>query len=66
MNHTCEMWSQPWHALQRNLALGLAGDAVGHSIPTLRTLNVQSVAVSANSWLVRARTRVAPLSPVRQ
>jgi hypothetical protein len=66
MNDICEMWSLPWHALQRNLAKGISGDVVGHSALALKTLNVQSVAVSANSWLSRARHRAAPLPQVRQ
>jgi hypothetical protein len=55
MNDTCEMWSLPWHALQRNLARGIGADAVGHSAATLKGANVPSVAVSANSWLSRAK-----------
>jgi hypothetical protein len=74
MNDTCEMWSLPWHALQRNLALGLSANAPAHSWATIKaggaiikTVNVQSTAVHANSWLGRARLRVAPLPhPVRQ
>jgi hypothetical protein len=74
MNDTCEMWSLPWHALQRNLALGLSGGASVHygtSIKatgaTVKAVNVQSTAAYANSWLGRARLRVAPEPhPVRQ
>jgi hypothetical protein len=53
MNGTCEMWSLPWHALQRNLALGLGGDAILHYAATVKTVNVQSAAVGANpGWVV--------------
>ena len=64
MNDTCEMWSLPWHALQRNLALGLGGDAIlhYHYAATVKAVNVQSAAAGANSWLGRARLRVAPLA----
>jgi hypothetical protein len=65
MNDICEMWSLPWHALQRNLALGLGGNAAGHSAPALKSASVQNVAVSANSWLSRARRQAAPLPQVR-
>jgi hypothetical protein len=66
MNDICELWSLPWHALQRDLALGLAGEAVGRSVPALRTVKVQrAVAVSANSWLSRA-LQAAALPQVRQ
>jgi hypothetical protein len=61
MNDTCEMWSLPWHALQRNLALELGGDAHAHSGATVKAVSVQSAAVYANSWLGRARLRAAPL-----
>jgi hypothetical protein len=69
MNDTYEMWSLPWHALQRNLALGLGGDASAHAggaiktvnVPSAKTVNVQSATAYANSWLGRARLRVAPL-----
>ncbi len=61
MNDTCEMWSLPWHALQRNLALGLGGDAPAHAGATIKAVNVQSATAYASSWLGRARLRVAPL-----
>jgi hypothetical protein len=45
MNEICEfdLWSLPWHDLQRSLASRLD-----------TALNLQSVAASANSWLSRA------------
>jgi hypothetical protein len=61
MNDTSEMWSLPWHALHRNLALGLGGDAPAHAGATIKAASVQSATVYANSWLGRARLRVAPL-----
>jgi hypothetical protein len=67
MNDTSEMWSLPWHALQRNLALRLGGEAVIHSSAMVKAVNVQNAAVAANSWLGRARLRVAlPPHQVRQ
>jgi hypothetical protein len=67
MNDTCEMWSLPWHALQRNLALRLGGDVPAHSGAAVKAANVQIGDVAANSWLGRARLRVAPLpQQVRQ
>gem|GEM_PF-5794149 len=44
-----ELWSLPWHDLQRRVALGLA-----------TAVNLQSVAASANSWLSRAARHAAP------
>ena len=61
MNDTCEMWSLPWHALQRNLAFGLGGEVIVQSAATVKGVNVQSAATAANSWLGRARLRVAPV-----
>ena len=61
MNDTGEMWSLPWHALQRNLALGMGGDTPAHAGSTIKAVTVQSATVYANSWLGRARLRVAPL-----
>ena len=68
MNDTCETWSLPWHALQRNLALGLGGNAPARSTATkavgatIKAVNAQSTfSIYANSWLGRARLRVAPL-----
>jgi hypothetical protein len=54
MNDICEaqLWSLPWHALQRNLASGLE-----------TAVNRHGVAVSANSWLGRA-ARLAAAAPV--
>jgi hypothetical protein len=61
MNDICEVWSMPWHALQRNLALALGGDVAGHSGRTrAAALNVQAAGVSAGSWLSRAQRRTPP------
>jgi hypothetical protein len=71
MNEVSEMWSLPWQALQRNLAQDMGGNALGHATPTPRAVNalkvvstlevvqVESGAVSANSWLRRAQRRAA-------
>jgi hypothetical protein len=67
MSDTCEMWSLPWHALQRNLAMSLDGKAVVYSAVTVKAVNVQSATVGTNSWLGRARLRATPLTQqVRQ
>lgn len=57
MNDIFDMWSLPWHALQRNLALGLGGDVHECAAPTFKAVNVQGLAASANSWLRRAQRR---------
>jgi hypothetical protein len=78
MNEVSEMWSQPWHALQRNLAENLGGNAIGHAaatpravsapkvVSTLKVLHVESFAVCTNSWLRRAQRRSAAAARVRQ
>ncbi len=65
MNDVCEMWSSPWRALQRDLALGLSEQ--GHALPpsSVRGVNVQSKSVAANSWLGRARA-AGDRHPARQ
>ena len=75
MNEVSEMWSLPWHDLQRNLAENLGGNAISYATATSRAVNafegvstlkgvhVESVAICANSWLRRAQRRAAP--PVR-
>lgn len=60
MNDICQMWSLPWHDLQRNLASGIAGDVLGSSALSLKAVHVQGVAASANSWLRRAQRRTLP------
>jgi hypothetical protein len=66
MNDNCEVWSLPWHALQRNLALGLGAHAATRSAAPLTAVNVQSASVGANTWLTRARRRAAAPAQVRQ
>jgi hypothetical protein len=78
MNEVSEMWSLPWHALQRNLAQNMGGNAIGHAtvtpgavhalkiVSTLKAVHVESVAVSANSWLRRAQRRAATPARARQ
>jgi hypothetical protein len=78
MNEVSEMWSLPWHALQRNLAQNMGGNAIGHAaatppaanafkvVSTLKVIHVESAAVSANSWLRRAQRRAAAPARVRQ
>jgi hypothetical protein len=61
MHDTGEMWSLPWHALQRNLAEGIGGVLLPHSGATVRAVSAQGAVLSTNSWLGRARLRVTEL-----
>jgi hypothetical protein len=55
MSDLCEMWSLPWHTLQRNLAKGIGTEKAGHAAPSLLGVNTQGAMLVANSWLSRAR-----------
>ena len=66
MNDVCEMWHLPWHALQKDLALGLGSDPLRPAASPVKSLNVQSAAVVAHSWLGRARLRAAPPTTARR
>jgi hypothetical protein len=62
MNHRAEMWSLPWHELQRSLAAGLNPGAGGRfagpaapALPFPGTLRCPS----NPTWLGRARARAA-------
>ena len=55
----CEMWSLPWHALHRNIASDLVAGAVEFSGFRPKYVHGPSGAVYANTWLSRARSRVA-------
>jgi hypothetical protein len=66
MSDIYEMWSLPWHRLQKNLASGKGVEVIAHPAATLRAVNMQIGAVGADSWLARARLRMTPTSQVRQ
>jgi hypothetical protein len=60
MNEILEMWSLPWHALQRSLA-SKAGSDAPWSMVAGRKLHDAPQALGAQvSWLVRAPARVQP------
>jgi hypothetical protein len=58
MNEICELWSLPWHELQRSLADSLAGQAAPIVAGILLARNSQSFTAGATSWLARARAQV--------
>jgi hypothetical protein len=62
MDNIREIWSLPWHALQRNLAKGIRAEAVADYAATLEAVKAQRVTLSASSWLARARRRVESLT----
>jgi hypothetical protein len=58
MNEIFELWSLPWHVLQRDLALGLAGETLFSSPKAVK--GPSAAAGAANSWLSRALRQAAP------
>lgn len=62
MNPICEQWNLPWHALQKDLALGLGADPLEPPVLAAKSVYMQSPASASVSWLGRARLRVAPPS----
>ncbi len=71
MNDSIDMWSLPWHALQRNLA-----EAIGGNSPSYRSVargaanspyvfNVRAVAAPVNSWLSRVQSRSPAAAQLR-
>jgi hypothetical protein len=54
MNDILEMWSLPWHALQRRLAKGLAIDTAAAG--TTRASGATAPIAPAGNWLMRARS----------
>jgi hypothetical protein len=71
MNDICEIWSLPWHVLQKNLARGIrshedaegeANRSIAHGTAHFRDAKARHATVSAGSWLSRAQRRGAPLT----
>jgi hypothetical protein len=55
MSDILELWSEPWHALQRTLASSAAGDSksLGPLVPALAPYT-HGPAPAGATWLVRA------------
>ncbi len=62
MNESLELWSAPWHSLQRTLAdtLGAEMTRLIARIPV--AAGVQEATPSAPSWLARARIPIQPVA----
>ena len=56
MNEISELWSLPWHELQRSLANSIAAQAAPVVAGFMLARYAQNAA--APSWLARARTRI--------
>jgi hypothetical protein len=65
MSEVNVLWSSPWLTLQKNLASSLAA-AGSVAIGSSSEAPVQARALPTSSWLVRARSRKALVSPFIQ
>ena len=54
MNDIFEIWSLPWHALQRRLATAVGAEAPARNVTNPRGAGAGVAAVPASSWLARA------------
>ncbi len=60
LSHMCELWSRPWHELQRSLAAGFATPAAACAAgQSENACKASTVAAGApvGSWLARAHPR---------
>jgi hypothetical protein len=59
MSDIAELWSLPWHELQRSLAAGFgenaAGQAGGSGSYAIKHVKTPNVISPVGTWLVRAR-----------
>jgi len=54
MNDILELWSQPWHALQRSLAVSFGVESAAIASGNPRPTAAREAGMPAGSWLVRA------------
>ncbi len=59
MNEIVEVWSMPWHSLQRSLAETFGTDVNGKSVAAPKPSQAHVPTAAAVSWLVRARHTTA-------
>ena len=55
MNKTVEVWSMPWHELQRSLAEAFGTEAIEKSVAAPKSRRAHVPTAAAVNWLVRAR-----------
>lgn len=54
MNDIFELWSLPWHALQRSLASSFGAEAAAIAPGNPQSTAARVAATPSSSWLVRA------------
>ncbi len=62
MSDRVEMWSRPWHALQRSLAAQLATEPAAGTIAHRSSPEPRVPFVPAANWLLRAQGAAARLA----
>jgi hypothetical protein len=62
MNDILELWSQPWHALQRSLALSFGVESAAMAPGDPQPASARAAGTPADSWLVRALSVTAQAS----
>jgi hypothetical protein len=55
MSDESELWSLPWHALQRSLANGFGAQTAVAAPSAIRLSDAKFKAAASGSWLMRAR-----------
>ena len=60
MTDMFEVWSLPWHALQRNLAKRIGSAAAANAATGFRRAGQRAVAAPGSSWLARALNDAPP------
>jgi hypothetical protein len=61
MNEVFDLWSLPWHALQRSLAETFRTEAASKAPAKPKLLISQIAQTTGSNWLARARGAEAPL-----
>ena len=69
MNDVCEIWSLPWHGLQKSLANAIAAQAsasrgAARKFANSRSDEMRGAALCGTSWLGRALQRADLLLPL--
>jgi hypothetical protein len=65
MSDMFEIWSLPWHAMQRRLAKGVGAEAAARTATNPRDAGARVAAAPASSWLARALSRAPTAAPLQ-
>jgi len=65
MNDIFELWSLPWHALQRSLVVSFGAETAAIAPGDPRSMGARVETAPASSWLVRALNDTAQAASFR-